>query len=92
MRAHLEHAAKRGNAQAIADLADLPLPPFCRPVFDLYLSLQQWRGSGGMGASPLTTQDLLGFCQLYGVTISPWYVACVKRLDLLQLTIQQEAL
>ena len=90
MRDHLEHAARRGHAKAIADLTTRPLAPHLRAIWEQYLSLQRWRGGGGMGPSAMTAPDLVAFCALTGAAFTPWQVDCLKALDLTQLTIVAE--
>lgn len=80
---------RRGNVKYQADLAERPLAPHLRAVWDCYMSLQRWRAAGGMGASPLTAADLLAFAALYGVTPTPWQADCLKAIDLAHLTSMQ---
>lgn len=89
MRDHLEAAAKRGHAKARAELAERPLAAHLRVLWECYLSLQRWRGAGGMEASPLTAADLLAFATLYGIDPTPWQADCLKALDLAHLTTMQ---
>ena len=44
-----------------------------------------------MGASPVTAHDLLAFCTLYGVTVTPWQADCLKALDIAHLNAQAGA-
>lgn len=50
-------------------------------MWDVYLSLQRWRGAGGMGNAPMTLHDLSAFEARYGYTLTPWEADCLNALD-----------
>lgn len=89
MRDHLEAAVKRGKTRYADDLRPLPISRSQRAIWDCYLSMQRWRGAGGVGASPLTSSDLLDFCAIYGITLTAWQADCIKAIDLAHLAIMQ---
>lgn len=69
-------------AQALRDLNGPDIRPRARAIWDLYLSLQRWRGNGGMAAASLTLPDIEAFERRYGVALTAWQCDCIKALDL----------
>jgi len=84
-RAHLLHAAKRGNKTAIAKLRGPELAPDLSALWQVYLQFQRWRGASPMGLAPMTLDDLDRFEQRFGYAFTPWEADVLKSLDLHQL-------
>lgn len=87
MREHLQTlAGGRGPraVQAREDLRGPPCPPELAYVWEWFVDLTRWRGSGGMGPAALTLHDITAWEQRFlppGTTLDDGTLALVKRLD-----------
>lgn len=64
-------------------------PPF--PLTDSYLfmafqDLNGARTSNGFGPNPISFQDVQAYCVLTGVSLTPWDVRILRRMDQTYLT------
>jgi hypothetical protein len=80
-RAHLEAAARMGNARAIASLRGPVLPSAGVFAWVVFCDLDRWRGAGGFGMTPLTLHDLAAYEARHDVRIDAETVELVKALD-----------
>ena len=85
-RDHLTRLAAKGHAASQAELAAHPLPAAFRTLWRHFTALSAWRGSGGMGAAPLTLADVAAYEARFGVTFLPGELDLLKRLDFDALT------
>jgi hypothetical protein len=79
---HLERAAQRGVASAIAALERVPeVPDEIEYLWGLYHELSLGRGVGAMGANSLSYQDVEAWCRLMDRRIAPHEVQALLLLD-----------
>lgn len=67
-------------------LAAHPLPDGCVALWSLFLDLDRWRGTSGMGPMPLTLHDVEAYERRHGVTVSAADCDALKTLDFVKLT------
>ncbi len=87
-REHLQSVAGR-SASARRELEGLALPGELVPLWDAFLELHRWRGSGGMGPAPLTLGDIEVWERRFfpeGMRFGPAELDLLKRLDQVALT------
>lgn len=56
-------------------------PVECREIWNTFISLNQGRTSSGFGLNPITYTEIKSWCELYGVSLCPYEVGVIKRLD-----------
>jgi len=87
-RDHLATVAKRSES-ARRELEGPAIPGELVPLWDAFLDLHRWRGSGGMGPAPLTLADVAAWEARFfpdGMRFGPAELDLIKRLDLVALT------
>lgn len=80
-RAHLEHAARRGNAKAQAALVAPPLRARFVHLWHWFQELHGARGSGMNGPAPITWPDLDAWARRTRRDPSPWECTALKAMD-----------
>lgn len=72
-------------ANRIAELeADLAVPPFPRELgylWQTYLRLRRRKGGGMSGPGPIEWPDIDAFLTRSGVTLAPWEIEILERID-----------
>lgn len=79
-RAHLEEAARKGNASAMRDL-DNPCPEDLRYLYDTAVQLVGRSGTSMSGFNALSPTVLRDWCKLTGEEFSAHEVDALFRLD-----------
>lgn len=81
----LERAERKGNARRIAELsAELATPPCPQALAYLwrtYIRLRRRTDMGFAGPQPIRWRDIDAFVNLTGVSLVPWEVELIERLD-----------
>jgi hypothetical protein len=81
LREHLL-AAWRMTGVMPVQLAEVPeLPPLAAHVWGYFAELSRFRGSNGFGANPITPTGIKDWCWLSGITLQPWEIRAIARLD-----------
>lgn len=75
-------AAWNATGQKPQALEDAPtIPEGVEPVWVWFLELHSTRGSNGMGANPISYQELAAWSALTRTTLSPWEVKMLRLID-----------
>jgi hypothetical protein len=85
LRTHLEAAAARGNARAIAAIEGPECPEAARHVWGWFQHLSSRRGSNGFGLNALTYLEVDAWARLRGIRPEPWELEALFLLDALYL-------
>lgn len=82
LRVHLERAAAHGKKVAQARLAAVPeIPAEIEYLWDYYSELALGRGSGPMGTSSISYQDVEAWCRLMDRRLAPHEVFGLLLVD-----------
>ena len=86
LREHLECAWQQTGIRP-AELIDCKCPDAILHVWRWFLELNEARGSGGMGASAISYQDILSWSITTNSEPTPFEVSCIRALDSLMLKV-----
>lgn len=88
-RAHLESAARSGNAVAQAELDALPAVPEAGDyLWEWFLELHLARASSGFGANPIGYADISAWSELTRRQLRPWEVLAIRAIDAVFMEVQ----
>jgi hypothetical protein len=83
-RDHLEQVAKQLGKQ-LEDIeqanADAIFPDIASHLWTTFLQLHDGRTYGMSGPNPISYDIIKAWCDLTGITLSPWEIETVKSLD-----------
>jgi len=94
-RDHLEQVAKQLGKQ-VEEIeqanADAIFPDAASHIWSTFIELHDGRTYGMSGPNPISYDIIKAWCDLSGISLSPWEVELVKALDSIWLkTISEEA-
>lgn len=89
-RADHLRVAQSQRGERIEELHPEPLPDAAAGVFDLFMDLHNWRGSGGFGPQVLTVADVESYCRITGQRLTAWELETIKLLDSVAMRISLE--
>src|SRR5210317_886346 len=83
-RDHLEQVAKQLGKQ-LEDIeqanADAIFPDIASHLWTTFLQLHDGRTYGMSGPNPISYDIIKAWCDLTGITLSPWEIETIKSLD-----------
>lgn len=79
-RDHLQ-AHARSTGEIPAELMLPEIPRGCVGLWNTFIELHNSRANTGMGPTGISFSDLLAWQQLTGVTLSPWELETILRID-----------
>lgn len=67
-----------------------PVPPAGLYLLNWFLEISPGRAHSGFGPLPLSATEILSWCQLRQVRLSPWEFLTIRDLDALWIKVMHE--